>query len=80
MVALSSTEISFEQSHINESDGARMVGIVCMLIVLCSAALAGRFYARRMRKAGIDTDDYLAVASHVRRYFSDLESSWLNRH
>ena len=68
MVALSSTEISFEQLHINETNGPRTIGIVCMFVVLCSAVVAGRFCARRMRKADTDADDHLAVASYVRLY------------
>ena len=66
MDSLSPTEFAFEQSHINESNGPRTIGVVCMFIVLCSAALAGRFYARRIRKASIEADDYLAVAATVR--------------
>ena len=65
MDALSPTEIAFEQLHINESNGPRTIGVVCMFIVLCSAVLGGRFYARRIRKASIEADDYLAVAATV---------------
>ena len=66
MVALSPPEIAFEQSHINESNGPRTIGVVCMFIVLCLGVLGGRFYARRIRKASLGADDYLAVAATVR--------------
>lgn len=66
MAPLSPTEIAFEQSHISEAVGPRTIGVSCMFVVLCSAVLGGRFYARRLRKAGLESDDYLAVAAHVR--------------
>lgn len=65
MAPLSPTEIAFEQSHINEAVGPRTIGVSCMFVVLCSSVLGGRFYARRLRKAGLESDDYLAVAAHV---------------
>jgi len=65
MAPLSPTEIAFEQSHINEASGPRTIGVTCMFVILCSAVLGGRFYARRLRKAELESDDYLAVAAHV---------------
>ena len=66
MAALSPAETAFEQLHINETNDARTVGVVCMFILICSAVLGGRFYARRLRKATLEADDYLAAAAHVR--------------
>lgn len=66
MAPLSPAEIAFEKSHINEATGPRTIGVTGMFVVLCSAALGGRFYARRLRKAELASDDYLVVAAHVR--------------
>lgn len=53
------------------SDGANiMIGIACMLLVLCMAAVGGRLLARRRAKLRLEADDYLALVALV----SDFQS------
>lgn len=42
-----------------------VIGIACMVVVLCSAAVSGRFLARWMLKARIEVDDYATLAALV---------------
>ncbi|KAL8847521.1 MAG: hypothetical protein Q9221_007449 [Calogaya cf. arnoldii] len=41
--------------------GETFIGITCMLLVLCTAAVVGRLYARRMTKARLEADDYTSL-------------------
>ena len=75
MASLSLTESGFENSFINETGGPRTIGIVCMFLVICSAVLVGRFWARRIRKVDLEADDYLVVAAYVRKSGSRLRDT-----
>ncbi|KAL8879759.1 MAG: hypothetical protein Q9198_002695 [Flavoplaca austrocitrina] len=41
--------------------GEAFIGITCMLLVLCTAAVVGRLVARRMTKAMFEADDYASL-------------------
>ena len=50
---------------INDDAAITVIGITCMLLVLCTAAVAGRLLARRILKLRIEADDYLALVALV---------------
>ena len=52
--------------HASDDQTSTVVGISCMVIVLCSAAVGGRFLARWIVKARIEADDYATLAALVR--------------
>lgn len=54
----------------NSDDGDILIGIACMLLVLCMAAVGGRLLARRISKLRLEADDYLALVALV----SDIQS------
>ena len=67
---------------------AMLIGVPCALLVLCTAAVAGRLTARRIAKVGLEADDFVAILALVgtvvyrrillkRRSFSSLP--WLQR-
>ena len=45
--------------------GKILVGITCMLLVLCIAAVGGRLAARRMSMVGLERDDYVVLIALV---------------
>lgn len=47
--------------------GPIIIGISCMLLVICSAAVAGRLAARRMAKVALEADDFVALLALVCR-------------
>ncbi|KAL2053800.1 hypothetical protein ABVK25_005729 [Lepraria finkii] len=50
---------------ITKEQGDVLIGVTCMLLTLCLAAVGGRLLARRMVKASLEADDYLAVGALV---------------
>ena len=50
---------------INGDAADLMIGIACMLLVLCMAAVGGRLLARRISKLPLEADDYLALVALV---------------
>lgn len=44
---------------------AALIGITCMLLVLCIAAVAGRVAARRIARAALQADDYISALALV---------------
>ena len=45
--------------------GEVLIGIVCMLLALCTAAVVGRLFARRRAKVALGADDYFALVALV---------------
>ncbi|KAI4265666.1 MAG: hypothetical protein LQ337_008951, partial [Flavoplaca oasis] len=41
--------------------GETFIGITCMLLVLCTAAVVGRLVARRMAKTRLEADDFVSL-------------------
>ena len=56
--------------QISDDQTSIVVGNACMVIVLCSVAVAGRFSARWMVKARIEADDHLSLTALVRGSYS----------
>ena len=50
----------------DNTEGPLVIGITCMLLTLCLAAVGGRLVARRMEKVRLEADDYLAIVSLVK--------------
>ena len=51
--------------QLTRGQGRVLIGITCMFLTLCTAAVIGRVVARRMVKARLMVDDYLAFAALV---------------
>ena len=51
---------------VNDDAGDTIIGIACMLLVLCTAAVVTRILARRFMKLRLEADDYLALIGLVR--------------
>jgi hypothetical protein len=49
----------------NDDAANVLIGVTCMLLVLCIAAVGGRILARRMSKVRLGADDYLALVALV---------------
>lgn len=49
----------------NDDQTSTIIGIACMVVVLCSAAVGGRFLARWMLRARIEVDDYATLVALV---------------
>ena len=66
---------------LSNHEAYNVIGVNSMLLVLCFMAVAGRLKARRMTKARLSFDDYLALVAlvsikrPVRDYFYPLTSS-----
>lgn len=45
--------------------GEVLIGTVCMLLALCTAAVVGRLFARRLAKIALGADDYFALLALV---------------
>lgn len=54
-----------QQPMINDDAANTLIGITCMLLVLCTAAVVGRILARRSLKLRLEADDYLALLALV---------------
>ena len=52
--------------HTSDDQTSIVVGNACLVIVLCSVAVAGRFSARWMVKARIEADDHVSLTALVR--------------
>lgn len=48
--------------------GGALVGVSCMLFVLCTAAVTGRFAARRLAKTILQVDDFIALSALIRKH------------
>ena len=55
------------EDAVTKEQGDVLIGVTCMLLTLCLAAVGGRLLARRMVKASLEADDYLAVGALVGR-------------
>ena len=53
------------EGAVTKKQGDVLIGVMCMLLTLCLAAVGGRLLARRMVKASLEADDYLAVGALV---------------
>ena len=53
--------------------GGIIIGVPCILLVLCTAAVAGRLTARRMSKVALEADDFMAIIALVHKDASDGE-------
>lgn len=49
----------------SDEDGDIVIGITCMLLVLCTMAVVARILARRISKLRLEADDYLALIGLV---------------
>ena len=58
--------IAVRQSSSSNNNDQVVIGNACMVLVLCSAAVAGRFTSRWMAKLRIEADDYLTLVALVR--------------
>jgi hypothetical protein len=68
------------RTQLDENAASIMVGVTCMLLVLCIAAVLGRLLARRMSKLQLEADDYLALVALVSPFqFSKFFRSVLTR-
>ena len=60
------------ESAVTKEQGDVLIGVTCMFLTLCLAAVGGRLLARRMVKASLEADDYLTVGAlvgkNIRRY------------
>lgn len=54
-----------QETQLDNNAADIMVGVTCMLLVLCIAAVLGRLLARRMAKLQLEADDYFAVGALV---------------
>ncbi len=54
-----------QSNHPSDDQTSTVIGIACMVIVLCSAAVGGRFLSRWMVKARIEVDDYVTLVALV---------------
>lgn len=48
------------------AQGRILIGVTCMFLALCCIAVGGRVVARRMVKAALRIDDYLAFLALVK--------------
>ena len=55
--------------------GQLLIGITCMLLVLCTTVVSGRLVARRMAKVTLEADDYLVIVALVGCSFEVVEKS-----
>lgn len=67
MFTFTDDEVVYMITHINEDRGPILIGVTCMLLVLCIAATSARFLARRITRAPLAADDYLVLAALVRK-------------
>ena len=65
-------------AHIHDDRGPILIGVTCMFLVLCITATSARFLARRITRASLAADDYLALAALVRDFW--LEALGIGAH
>jgi hypothetical protein len=51
--------------HITKHQGDVLIAVTCMFMTLCLAVVGGRVLSRRITKASLEADDYLAVGGLV---------------
>lgn len=74
MLALFPRDAGGNQSpHFYHNQGPIIVGVNCMMAVLCFAAIIGRASARRIRKVEFQADDYLAFIAFVTDHLCKTE-------
>lgn len=66
MFTFTADEVVYMLAHIDEDRSPILIGVTCMLLVLCIAAASARFLARRITRASLAVDDYLVLAALVR--------------
>lgn len=66
--------LSGHGAHYFIEAGEALIGVTCMLLVLCMAAVAGRLAARRMTRAALQADDYISLLALVSRTFRQKRS------
>lgn len=60
---------TFPGAHIqgpSSNDINLLIGVPCLFLALCTAAVIGRFCARHMARARLEADDWMAIAALVR--------------
>lgn len=65
-------EIAYEEAHIKDNRGPTPIGITTMFLALGILAVLGRLISRRIRKAALAADDWLALFSQVRVLLSSF--------
>lgn len=65
-IATPNTSSHAHEPLVNDDAGDTIIGITCMLLVLCTAAVLTRTLARRINKLRLEADDYLALIGLVR--------------
>ena len=48
--------------------GGILIGVPCMLLVLCALAVGGRLLARRMARVSLEADDWITVFALVSQF------------
>ena len=66
MFTFTPDEVVYMLAHIDEDRSPVLIGVSCMLLVLCIAATSARFLARRITRAPLAADDYLVLTALVR--------------
>lgn len=65
------TQAKSAQSPGHFHDMAKVaIGVSCLLLVLCTAAVTGRLLARRMAKVSLEADDLVAIVALVGEHAS----------
>jgi len=65
-------EIAYEEAYIKDNRGPTLIGITTMFLALGILAVLGRLISRRIRKAALAADDWLALFSLVRVLLSSF--------
>lgn len=71
MFTFTAEEVVYMLAHIDEDRGPILIGVSCMLLVLCVGATSARFLARRITRAPLAADDYLVLAALVRHLWRE---------
>lgn len=58
-----------QSPHVYHKHGPIIIGVNCMMAVVCLIAIIGRWLARRMKKLGLQADDYFAFIAYVADHF-----------
>ena len=62
-----STEIQYEQEHINESHVPQLIGVFIASLVIAYGAVFWRLVSRRISRTGLSWDDWIIVVSLVNK-------------
>ena len=65
-MSISPAELAYQLAHIDENLGPTTIGSCAMLLVIASAAVGFRLYAKTLTSSGFGSDDYLIMAALVR--------------